>query len=70
MMEFTLSRTPLAKNPSCAYCGRVFNEKGITLQLVVDHKVIPFPICQPCFEMVPQFEADVDAETGFARVKR
>ncbi len=70
MMEFTLSRKPLAKNLSCAYCGKVFNEKGVTLQLIVDHKTIHFPICQPCFEMVPQFEAAVDLETGYARVKR
>jgi len=70
MMEFILSRKPLAKNPSCAYCGKVFNEKGVTLQLIVDQKTIPFPICQPCFEMVPQFEVAVDLEAEFARIKR
>ena len=70
MMEFTLSKKPLQNNPSCAYCGKVFTEKGLSLQIQVDHKVIDFPICQPCFEWVPRFQATVNTETGFARLKR
>ena len=70
MMELTLSRAPLQDNPSCAYCGKVFNDRGFSLQLQVDHKVIDFPICQPCFEMVPRFQATVNLETGVARMKR
>lgn len=70
MMEFKLSKEPLLKNPSCAYCGKVFNKKGVSLQLAVDHKVINFPICQPCFEMVPFFEATVNLENEFARINR
>jgi hypothetical protein len=70
MMEFKLSKEPLLKNPSCAYCGKVFNKKGVSLQLGVDHKVINFPICQPCFEAVPLFEATVNLEDEFARIKR
>lgn len=70
MMDFTLSKKPLQNNPSCAYCGRVFNDKGLHLQIQVDHRVIAFPICQPCFDTVPLFQADVNLETGFARVKR
>ena len=70
MMEFTLSKNPLHHNPSCAYCGKVFNDKGLNLQIQVDHQVIDFPICQLCFDMVPRFQADVDLETGYARVKR
>ena len=31
MMEFTLSKKPLQNNPSCAYCGNVFKDKGISL---------------------------------------
>ena len=69
-MEFALSRKPLLKNPSCAYCGKVFNEKGLSLQMKVDQKVVHFPICQSCFELVPLFEATVNLEQGFARVKR
>jgi hypothetical protein len=70
MMELKLSKKPLQKNPSCAYCGKVFNEKGLSLQLEMDHKVIHFPICQPCFEMVPLLEATVNLEQGFARLNR
>jgi hypothetical protein len=70
MMELKLSKNPLGQNPSCAYCGNVFNKDGITLQLEADHKVVTFPICQRCFEMVPLFEATVDLGGGFARVKR
>ncbi|MDI6756187.1 MAG: hypothetical protein QME78_17580 [Thermodesulfobacteriota bacterium] len=70
MMELKLSKEPLLKNPNCAYCGKVFNEKGISLQLEVDHKAIHLPICQPCFEMVPRFEATVNPEHGFARINR
>jgi len=70
MLELKLSKKPLGKNPSCAYCGRVFNDKGLDLQLEIDHKVIDFPICQPCFETVPRFEAWVNLEQGFARIKR
>jgi len=70
MMEFTLSKKPIQSNPNCAYCGKVFNDKGLSLQIQVDHRVIDFPICQPCFEMVPRFEATVNLETGYARVKR
>jgi hypothetical protein len=70
MMELKLSKKPLLQNPSCAYCGNVFNKSGLTLQMEVDHKVINFPLCQRCFEMVPLFEATVDLEGGFARLKR
>ena len=70
MMEFTLSREPLKNNPNCAYCGRVFNDKGLNLQIQVDQRVIDFSICQPCFDMVLRFQADVDLETGYARVRR
>jgi hypothetical protein len=70
MMELKLSKKPLLQNPSCAYCGRVFNSNGVSLQLEVDHKVIHFPICQPCFEWVSLFEATVNLEIGFARIKR
>ncbi|MDH4264226.1 MAG: hypothetical protein ABH969_10300 [Pseudomonadota bacterium] len=70
MMELKLSKEPLLKNPSCAYCGKVFNEKGVSLQLEVDHKVIHFPICEPCFKMVSSFEATVNLEDGFARINR
>jgi len=70
MMELKLSKNPLLQNPSCAYCGNVFSKNGITLQLETDHKVVNFPICQRCFEMVPLFEATVNLEQGFARVKR
>jgi hypothetical protein len=70
MMDLKLSKKPLLQNPSCAYCGKIFNKNGVSLQLAVDHKVIDFPICQPCFEMVPLFEATVNVEQGFARVKR
>lgn len=70
MMELKLSKRPLLQNPSCAYCGKVFNKNGVNLQLEVDHEVIHFPICQPCFEMVPLVEASVNLEHGFARVKR
>ncbi len=69
-MEFTLSRKPLQDNPSCAYCGRIFNEDGLTLRLEVDHTPIDFPICQRCFDMVPRFDATVNLETGAARMKR
>ena len=70
MIEFKLSRKPLQKNPSCAYCGKVFNQNGVSLQLQVDHKVIDFPVCQPCFEMGSPLKAAVDLEQGVARVKR
>ena len=70
MMEFTLSRKPFQNNPSCAYCGKVFNEKGISLQIRMDHRVIDFPICQSCFDIIPSFQAIVNTETGFARAKR
>jgi len=70
MMEFKLSKEPLIKNPSCVYCGKVFNTKGVSLQLMVDQKVINFPICQPCFEAVPSFEATVNLENEFARIHR
>ena len=70
MIELKLSKEPLLKNPNCAYCGKVFNEKGISLQLAMDQKVIHFPLCQPCFEKVPLFVATVDVEHGFARLNR
>ena len=70
MMELRLSRNPLLQNPSCAYCGKVFNKNGVSLQLEVDHQVIDFPICQPCFEAVPSFEATVNLENEFARIHR
>jgi hypothetical protein len=70
MMEFTLSKKPLQNNPSCAYCGKVFNEKGLTLQLRVDHASVDFPLCQPCFESMPRLQATVNLETASARIKR
>jgi hypothetical protein len=70
MMELTLSKKPLQNNPNCSYCGRVFNDKGLSLQIQFDQKVIHFPICQPCFEMIPLFQATVNLETGYARVQR
>lgn len=70
MMELRLSREPLQKNPSCAYCGNVFNQKGINLQLVLPDKTIDFPICQACSEMVTTFEASLDLDQGYARIKR
>ena len=70
MMEFTLSKKPIQNNPNCAYCGKVFNDKGLSLQIQVDHRKIDFPICQPCFEMVPRFQATVNLETGYAKLKR
>jgi len=70
MMHLTLSRKPLMPNLNCAYCGKVFNKNGLSLQLEVDYKVIHLPICQPCFEMVPQFEATVNLEQAVARIKR
>jgi len=69
-MELKLSREPLITNPNCAYCGKVFNKKGLNLQLQIDHKAIHFPICQSCFEMVPLFEATVNLESGVARINR
>lgn len=70
MMELTLSKNPLLKNPSCASCGRVFNERGVNLKLQVDDKTVNFSICQSCFDTIPLFEASVNLEQGFARVKR
>jgi hypothetical protein len=70
MMELKLSKHPLVRNPNCAYCGKVFNKDGVSLHFEVDHKVIDLPICQPCFEMIPLFEATVSLENGFARIKR
>jgi hypothetical protein len=70
MLEFTLSKKPLQKNPNCSYCGRIFNDKGLTLQIQSGQNVIHFPICQPCFQMIPLFQATVNLETGYARVKR
>jgi hypothetical protein len=70
MMEFALSKKPLQNNPSCAYCGKVFNEKGLTLQLRVDSKSVDFPLCQPCFDLLPALQATVNLETGSARIKR
>ena len=70
MVEFKLSKEPITKNPNCAYCGRVFNEKGISLQLAIDKKIIHFPLCQRCFEAIPSFEATVNLEQGFARINR
>jgi hypothetical protein len=70
MMELKLSKKPLEQNSSCAYCGNVFNKDGLTWQLETDHKVIHFPICPRCFAMIPLFEATVNLEEGFARIKR
>jgi hypothetical protein len=70
MVEFTLSKKPLQNNPSCAYCGKVFNEKGLTLQLRLDQKSIDFPLCQPCFDLIPDLQAAVNLETASARIKR
>ncbi len=70
MMECMLSKEPLLKNPSCAYCGKVFNKKGVSLRLAVDRKVIHLPICQSCFETVPLFQATVNLENEFARINR
>lgn len=69
-MEVIISKDPLQKNPNCAYCGRVFNAQGLTLQIQVDHKKIDLPICRPCFETVPRFEATVNVDYESARVKR
>ncbi len=69
-MEFTLSKKPLQDNVSCAYCGRVFNENGLTLRIELDDKRIDFPLCQPCFDLVPRFDADVNLETSAARIRR
>ena len=70
MMEFTLSKKPLQNNPSCAYCGKVFNERGLTLQLRMDRSSVEFPLCQPCFDSLPALQATVNPETGAARIKR
>ena len=70
MMELTVSKKPLQNNPSCASCGKVFNEKGMSLQFDIDHKVIDFPLCQPCFDLLPRVKATVNLETGFARIQR
>ncbi len=70
MMEFTVSKNPIRNNANCAYCGRVFNEGGLSLQIRMDHREIDFPLCQRCFDMVPIFEAAVNPETGYARLKR
>jgi hypothetical protein len=48
----------------------VFNEKGLSLQIQVDHKVVDFPLCQPCFDQLPRLQATVNLENGSARVKR
>jgi len=69
-MEITLSKKPLQHNPNCAYCGKVFNDGGLSLQIQIDHREIDFPICQPCFDTIPLFQADLNLETGYARVKR
>jgi len=70
MMEFILSKKPLQNNANCAHCGKVFNDKGISLRIQMDHRVIDFPICQPCFEIIPRFQATINWETGYARLKR
>jgi hypothetical protein len=70
MMEVTLSKKPLQNNPSCAYCGKVFNEKGLSLQFQVNRKVVDFPLCQCCFDQMPRLQATVNLENGSARVKR
>jgi hypothetical protein len=70
MMELKISKTPLTRNPNCASCGRVFNEKGLTLELEFDHQKIRFPLCQSCFDAVPLFEAEVRPEQGTVRLKR
>jgi hypothetical protein len=48
----------------------VFNEKGLSLQIQVDHKVVDFPLCQRCFDQMPRLQATVNLENGSARVKR
>jgi len=70
MMELKISKTPLARNPNCASCGRVFNEKGLNLALEFDHREIHLPICPSCFEAIPFFEAEVYPEQGIIRLKR
>lgn len=70
MLEFTLSKKPLQNNPSCAYCGRVFNEKGLSLQIQVDRKIVDFSLCQPCFDQLPRLQATVNLENRSARIKR
>lgn len=70
MMRLKLSREPLQNNPNCAYCGKVFNKQGVSLQLQVDRRIINFPICQTCFDLVPVFEATVNIENSYARVIR
>ena len=69
-MEFTLSKKPLQNNSTCASCGRVFSEEGLSLRFDLDGKVIDFPLCQRCFDTIPRFDAAVNPETGAARVKR
>ena len=70
MIEFALSKKPLQDNPSCAHCGKVFNEKGLTLQLRMDSRSVDFPLCQRCFDWLPALQATVNLETGTARIKR
>jgi hypothetical protein len=69
-MELTVSKNPLKNNSNCAYCGKVFSKNGFSLQLEVDHKMIDLPICPSCFDRIPRFEATVNLEQGYARLKR
>ncbi len=69
-MDLKLSRDPLMKNPSCLYCGKVFNAPGVHLQLAVGLKTIPVSLCQPCFNSVPLLETTVSLEHGLVFLKR
>ncbi|MCX5906833.1 MAG: hypothetical protein NTY64_06520 [Deltaproteobacteria bacterium] len=70
MMELKISKQPRMKNPSCAYCGRTFREKGLNLELVEGERSIHLPLCPSCFDLLPEFEATVDLEHGYMRLKR
>jgi len=70
MMELKVSKEPLLKNPNCTYCGNVFNKNGLSLRLEGNRKVVDLPLCPRCLEKIPLFEATVDLEQCFARIKR
>ncbi len=70
MMDLKISKNPLMKNPSCAYCGRTFREKGFHLEMEAGERSVHLPICPSCFELLPEFEATVDLANGYIRLKR
>lgn len=70
MMDLKISRNPLMKNPSCAYCGRTFREKGLHMEMRAGERSVQLPICPSCFELFPEFEATADLEMGIIRLKR